>query len=496
MRRGLSSVAIRCSGAAALWPVALARPLASFAAVAVRRNSALAGGGARTAASRIRARLAARRALRESEGEDATEVAGEPAQEIEAPQPAPRRRRTRAVQQEEQEKENEENAGEEVEETPAASKAQAGRPAYRTLTVPAWEDGTRLDRLIKRRLPGIPFSRLQRALRERHIRVGSLERSEALRLEASARIPKGTDIYVPESLLEEFGEAAAGSGSFQPTPSERSDMLRSVLYRDDHIIVINKPPGLATQGGSGVMRHVDGMLDVLRFGSQYRPKLIHRLDKDASGCLILGRTPEATAWYQDLFRSYKLHTGLRKLYWAVVLGAPRPPTGRIVAPLEKIETPQGERVVIRPTVHKDNKARSAITEYEIRESFGTLASWIELEPVTGRTHQLRVHCSEALGAPILGDSKYGTKDSLERTEALSGRLARGGARQLHLHARRLVLPLYRPRAPLPSTLPPPEPGQEKTLAKRFRTVEIVAPLPPHFRATFSGFQFPLPPVGK
>ncbi|MEQ8194379.1 MAG: RluA family pseudouridine synthase, partial [Rhodospirillales bacterium] len=218
--------------------------------------------------------------------------------------------------------------------------------------------------------------------------------------------------------------------------SDRKALLESVLYKDDDIIVINKPPGLAVQGGSKTRRHLDGMLDALRFGGTERPRLVHRLDKDTSGVLVLARTRRAASYLTKIFMTRDVH----KMYWALVAGVPKQPSGEIDTALTKGKRPSGERMEAA-----DADGKEAKTRYRIVDRAGRRAAWLELEPLTGRTHQLRVHCAE-IGTPILGDGKYGGAAAF-----LDGVMA---ARKIHLHARKISLPLAGGRtvaieAPLP-----------------------------------------------
>jgi len=227
-------------------------------------------------------------------------------------------------------------------------------------------------------------------------------------------------------------------------------MLRdAVLHRDDAVIVLNKPPGLAVQGGSGTERHLDGMLEALRFGSEVRPRLVHRLDKETSGVLVLARTIAAAAFLTRAFREKTT----RKIYWAIVVGLPKLRQGRIDLPLAKLPGREGERVRADA-----EEGKRAITYYHVAESVGSQASWLALFPVTGRTHQLRAHCA-AIGTPILGDQKYGIT-AVHLTGVPD-------AKRLHLHARSLEIP-----HPLGDTL------------------RVTAPLPRHMRRSWEFFGFP------
>jgi 23S rRNA pseudouridine955/2504/2580 synthase len=223
----------------------------------------------------------------------------------------------------------------------------------------------------------------------------------------------------------------------------------AILHRDESVIILDKPPGLAVQGGTATERHVDGLLDSLRFGNPERPRLVHRLDKETSGALVIARTASAAAFLTQAFREKTT----RKTYWAVVVGLPRLRQGRIDLPLAKTPGRGGERV--RPDTEE---GRRAVTYYRVVDSAGTQACWLALMPVTGRTHQLRAHCA-AIGTPVLGDAKYG-----EAATHLSGV---PGSHRLHLHARSLSIP-----HPLGGRL------------------EVTAPLPPHMRRTWEFFGFP------
>jgi 23S rRNA pseudouridine955/2504/2580 synthase len=225
-----------------------------------------------------------------------------------------------------------------------------------------------------------------------------------------------------------------------------------VLYQDDSIIVLNKPPGLPVQGGPGIIRHLDGLLDGLRHDATDRPRLVHRLDKDTSGVLLLARTPGVAAKLAAAFRG----RDVEKTYWALCAGRPPQNEGRIDIPLIRTMAGRGERVV---TAERGKPgAAFAITDFRVRDAAGKAASWLELSPLTGRTHQLRVHCA-AMGTPILGDPIYA--DEWDHME--------GFAYRLHLHARRLVFPH-------------PKGG----------TLAIEADLPVHMRESFAklGFQAP------
>jgi 23S rRNA pseudouridine955/2504/2580 synthase len=223
---------------------------------------------------------------------------------------------------------------------------------------------------------------------------------------------------------------------------------RAVLHIDDDVIVIDKPPGLAVQGGTNTERHLDALLDALRFGAEERPRLVHRLDRDTSGVLVLARSAAAAAKLAAAFRDKTT----RKIYWAAVVGEPKPRRGRIDQPLAKLPGRGGERVA-----PDEEEGKRAVTYYRTVSQAGGKITWLALQPITGRTHQLRAHCV-ALGTPILGDGKYGG--------AAAHPAGVPHPRQLHLHARALALP--HPRG---------------------GTLVVTAPLPPHMKETWQFFGF-------
>ena len=238
----------------------------------------------------------------------------------------------------------------------------------------------------------------------------------------------------------------------QARPQDEAALRDAVIHRDDHAIVLNKPPGLAVQGGSGTTRHVDGLLDGLRFGSDERPRLVHRLDKDTSGLLLIARTPAAATFFTRAFRDKTT----RKTYWAIVAGLPEMRQGKIDLALAKRSVAKGlkgggERV------RAADDGKDAVTYYRVIDTAGDRASWLALRPLTGRTHQLRAHCA-AIGTPILGDGKYG---------GAAAHIPGGAAaHRLHLHARELEIPH-------PAGF----------------TLKVTAPLPPHMQRMweFLGF---------
>ena len=309
----------------------------------------------------------------------------------------------------------------------------------RLVIVAADEAGLRLDRWFRRHYSDIPHGRLQKLLRGGQVRI------DGGRVEASTRVKKGQSVRIPP--LETRTNAPRTAPVQPPSAADLAALEETVLHRDDDVIVLNKPPGLAVQGGTRTVHHLDAMLDGLRFGASDRPRLVHRLDKATSGVLVLARHANAAAALAAAFRA---HT-VRKLYWALVFGEPPERAGRIDEALAKRR--HGDREAVEAT----QTGRDAATLYRQIETAGGKITWLELTPLTGRTHQLRVHCTH-LGVPILGDRKYGGAAA-----ALSGD---GIAAGLHLHARSIALPH-------------PNGGR----------LDVTAPLPDHMAATFSFLGF-------
>ncbi len=280
------------------------------------------------------------------------------------------------------------------------------------LTVTDADAGMRLDRWFRQRFPHVTHGHLSKLLRTGQIRL------DGGRCGAGARLQAGQAVRLPP-----LPEAPAVTGPARQSPASRDleDIAARVIHIDDWVIAIDKPAGLAVQGGSGLSRHLDALLDGLRFGVTERPRLVHRLDRHTSGILLLARHATAARALQACFREGKV----AKTYWALVAGVPDlPRDGRLAMPLVKRGKPGRERVEVA-----EDGGRRAVTLARIVASAGRVASWLELCPLTGRTHQLRVHCS-AIGHPILGDGKYGSRTP--------GPITR--VRRLHLHAQSLHLP--------------------------------------------------------
>jgi 23S rRNA pseudouridine955/2504/2580 synthase len=312
------------------------------------------------------------------------------------------------------------------------------RGSVETVLVTDRDADQRLDRWFQKRFPDIAYGHLQKLLRSGQIRL------DGRRAKASDRVVEGTAIRVPP-----LTSATPPAGSSDRVSAEDAHFVRSlVIYEDADVIVLNKPAGLAVQGGTKTHRHLDGMLSALAAPDGERPRLVHRLDRDTSGVLALGRTTAATRALNDAFR----HREMEKLYWAVVIGVLKPANGFVDLPLSK----QGD---VYETMSPDHDGQRAITDYRTIDQASRRLSWVALAPRTGRTHQLRAHMA-AKGKPILGDTKYGNESDgmadglVEALEVAPG---------LHLHARALWLPPFGRRRSETHVAAPPAPPFAQTL---------------------------------
>lgn len=315
------------------------------------------------------------------------------------------------------------------------------------------EGDQRLDRWLKKR-----FAQLTQGQVEKWCRTGQL-RVDGARVKAGDRIAAGQEVRVPP--LPDAPPAEAKPAP-RPTDSDAEMIQAAVLWRDEHIIALNKPPGLPSQGGSGQgNRHVDGLTGALMFGYKDRPKLVHRLDKDTSGVLLLARTDRVARALSEAFRSRTT----RKIYWAAVAGVPNPKMGTVRFGLVKAPGRGGDermRAIHPRDIDATEGAKRATTDYAVLDALGTRASWCALVPITGRTHQLRAHMAE-LGHPIVGDGKYGGSGQDNPGDGWGAQLGGEISRKLHLHARSLSF--------------------DHPITKR--RITLIAPLPPHMARTWA-----------
>lgn len=300
------------------------------------------------------------------------------------------------------------------------------------------DDGIRLDRWFKRHRPGTPHALIARWARSGELTI------DGRKADVSDRIEAGQTIAMPVPPAAPSGPRPRKEKALSPADVALAEAM--VIHRDKSALVLDKPPGLATQGGTKTDSHVDGLLGALQGDAAVRPKLVHRLDKDTSGALLVARTPRAAAWFAKAFSN----RSARKTYWAIVVGVPDIAQGEIDLPLAKQPGSGGEKM------HVDEKGLPSKSRYRVIERAGNSAAWVELQPLTGRTHQLRVHMA-AIGHPIVGDGKYGGKGAF-----LTGTISR----KLHLHSRRL-------------RIDHPDGG----------AIDISAPLPPHFAESLEALGF-------
>jgi 23S rRNA pseudouridine955/2504/2580 synthase len=287
-------------------------------------------------------------------------------------------------------------------------------------TVEPGEAGMRLDRWFKVHFPGLGFGHLQKLLRSGQVRI------DGGRAKADTRVQPGQAIRIPPIGTDEKGPAGPLTSRTIRNQDDGDILAKMLIHEDDKVFVFNKPAGLAVQGGSGVTRHVDGMLEAWRNKKGEKPRLVHRLDRHTSGALVVAKTRLAAMKLAEAFR----HRETQKTYWALVKGVPKTRDGRISSWLVREQTPDGDRM--RVARHGEKGADHAISHYRVVEQAGQTLSWLEMEPYTGRTHQLRVHAVE-IGCPIIGDPKYFEADQ-------NWEFPGGLQNRLHLHARRIVIP--------------------------------------------------------
>lgn len=320
------------------------------------------------------------------------------------------------------------------------------------------EGDQRLDRWFRRNYPHISQGRIEKMCRKGEIRV------DGSRVKGASRLEVGQQVRIPP-----MPDTAAPQPEYSRISDDDAKMMQAaVLYRDEAIIVLNKPAGLPTQGGSGQKRHIDGLAEALRFGAEEKPRLVHRLDKDTSGVLVLARNRMAAKALSDAFR----HRDTRKIYWAAVAGVPAPSPGTIKFGLVKAtghgRGGEGEKMrCIHPRDVIDTpNAKRATTDYFVLSRLASRAAWVALVPITGRTHQLRAHMAE-IGHPIIGDGKYGGSGQENLGDGWGSQMGGEISRKLHLHARQLTI--------------------EHPMTKAQMT--FVAPLPDHMARSWKTFDW-------
>jgi 23S rRNA pseudouridine955/2504/2580 synthase len=286
-----------------------------------------------------------------------------------------------------------------------------------TVVVTADENNMRVDRFLEARFPGLSFSHIQRIVRKGELRVNGK------RADSKDRLEEGQSVRIPPLKLD---APKAAPGSLSEAAQKTLQALKEmILFEDADVMVLNKPAGLAVQGGSGITRNVDDMLEVMRDAKGQKPRLVHRLDRETSGCLLIAKTRFAATALTGSFR----HRSARKIYWALVAGVPKPKQGRISTYLAKEESEDDTIMVIAK--HGDEGASHAVTYYAVVETSATKLAWVSLKPVTGRTHQLRAHMAH-IDHAIVGDPKYFNRENWQLPGGLQNRL--------HLLARRIVIP--------------------------------------------------------
>ncbi|MBT5072412.1 MAG: RluA family pseudouridine synthase [Kordiimonadaceae bacterium] len=298
----------------------------------------------------------------------------------------------------------------------------------------------RLDKWFNVHFPGLSYGRLSKILRKGEVRVNGK------RVKASFRLEGGMEIRLPPLGKEERSVSNKPKMVRRISDADAAIMREMVIYQDNSVIVLNKLPGLAVQGGTGTTRHVDGMLEALQGDGEEKPKLVHRLDKDTSGVLVIARSGKAAKELTESFRNRRTN----KIYWALVKGKPSQQEGAVQAPLDKEPGTRGERMAV------SENGKRAITDFKVMDNASGTVTWMAFRPITGRTHQIRVHAT-VLNTPILGDGKYAAKEAF-----IDGPISK----KLHLHARSIEIDH-------------PDGG----------ILSVQAPLPTHMRESWNLFDF-------
>tara|TARA_R110002124_G_scaffold31867_47_gene107951 strand:- start:21425 stop:22462 length:1038 start_codon:yes stop_codon:yes gene_type:complete len=333
------------------------------------------------------------------------------------------------------------------------------------ITLEADDGDQRLDRWLKRRFPQVTQGMVEKFCRKGDLRI------DGKRAKASDRVQPGQTVRVPP-LPDDYAPPPPADAAPGIAAEDARMIQNAVLWKDEHIIALNKPPGLPSQGGSGQgNHHVDGLTEALKFGYKERPVLVHRLDKDTSGVLLLARTPRVARRLGEAFRNRTT----RKIYWAIVAGVPSPSMGTIRFGLVKSGGQGHEKMrCIHPRdVEATEGAKRATTDFAVLERLGSRAAWVALVPITGRTHQLRAHMAE-LGHPIIGDGKYGGSGQENLGDGWGAQLGGDISRKLHLHARAIsfVHPVTGAEVTLEAPLPDHMARSWKTLGWRDTDVPL------------------------
>lgn len=323
-----------------------------------------------------------------------------------------------------------------VEAVPEA--APAVTTPVQTVTVTSDEAGMRVDRFLEAKFPKLSFAHIQRVVRKGELRV------DGKRADSKDRLEEGQKVRIPPMKME-----APKRASDEARDRILAELKAMTIWEDEDVLVLNKPYGLAVQGGSGTVRHIDGMLEALTDRQGQRPRLVHRIDKDTAGCLLVAKTRFAASAMTRSFRS----RDTRKIYWALVSGVPRTRQGRISTFVAREDLPEGDSRM-RVARHGEEGASHALTYYAVVETSAQKLAWVSLKPVTGRTHQLRVHMAE-IGHAIVGDPKYFNRENWELPGGIQNRL--------HLLARRIVIPHPRGKG----------------------VIDVSAPLPPHMQQSWN-----------